>query len=165
MKIHDLTDKAFGRLVALRDTGKRYQRNVIWLCRCACGSLVEVPGRALSNGNTRSCGCLKIDTLASKNHRHGDAYRGRPKRLYRCWQSMRARCYRKLDIDYKYYGAKGICVCSGWNDYLVFKGWALSHGYSDNLTLDRIDSRGNYKPSNCQWITKSENSIKRNREH
>lgn len=76
-------------------------------------------------------------------------------RLYRAWTNMRNRCNRKADKEYKHYGGRGIKVCEEWkNDFETFKEWALSNGYYDNLTLDRIDTNGNYEPNNCRWITR-----------
>jgi len=83
-------------------------------------------------------------------------------RLYRIWQGMRRRCYDPNYTSYKSYGGRGIKVCKTWdNSFKAFEKWALSHGYEDTLTIDRIDNNGDYKPSNCQWITRSENSKKR----
>ena len=78
---------------------------------------------------------------------------------------MKARCLNKNNIGYKYYGKRGIKVCFEWeNDYLVFKQWALMNKYESGLTIDRINNKGNYEPENCQWITRSENSLKMWRE-
>ena len=75
-------------------------------------------------------------------------------RLYRAWDSMKARCYRPTTDPYKKYGAKGITVCEEWrNSFIAFRDWALSNGYKDGLSLDRIDYTGNYEPSNCRWVT------------
>ena len=78
-------------------------------------------------------------------------------RLYRAWTNMRNRCNRKADKEYKHYGGRGIKVCEEWqNDFETFKEWALSNGYDDTLTLDRIDTNGNYEPNNCRWVTRKE---------
>jgi hypothetical protein len=75
---------------------------------------------------------------------------------------LRKRCYYKKGNRYENYGGRGIEVCPEWEkDYPAFKRWALANGYSDDLTIDRIDNDGDYTPGNCQWITKSENSKKR----
>lgn len=75
-------------------------------------------------------------------------------RLYSIFYDMKGRCYNKNDTTYKYYGEKGVKVCSEWlEDQTSFFEWALENGYSDNLTIDRINVEGNYEPSNCRWTT------------
>jgi hypothetical protein len=75
---------------------------------------------------------------------------------------MKDRCTNPHNKSYHRYGGRGISVCDEWmNDYSAFQSWALSHGYTENLTIDRIDNDGNYTPNNCQWLTASENSKKR----
>ena len=89
-------------------------------------------------------------------------------RLSIIYANMKQRCYNKNCTRYKDYGARGITVCEEWNDrnwsgtkhlskgYVAFRDWALSHGYSEELTLDRIDNNKGYGPDNCRWITKQE---------
>jgi hypothetical protein len=74
---------------------------------------------------------------------------------------MHNRCTRPYVKGYKNYGGRGIRVCAEWHDFATFRDWALSHGYKDGLTIDRIDSNGNYEPDNCRWITLSENIRRR----
>ena len=73
---------------------------------------------------------------------------------------MLNRCRRKKDKYYQRYGGRGISVCEEWHSFPQFYEWAIANGYKDNLTIDRIDVNGNYEPSNCQWLTQSENSKK-----
>jgi hypothetical protein len=81
------------------------------------------------------------------NHKHKMSHT----RIYECWQHMKRRCYSPQDKRYNYYGGRGITVCDEWlKDFKNFADWALSNGYSDELTLDRIDVNGNYEPLNCR---------------
>lgn len=100
--------------------------------------------------------------------KHGEApksnYNGT--RLYGIWNGMKVRCYNPNRKDYRYYGGKGIKVCDEWSEsYKTFKNWALTHGYSEELTIDRIDSDLNYSPENCRWVDRIEQSrnLKRTR--
>ncbi len=160
--MNNLKGKRFNRLTVLRDSGKRQCRSIIWLCMCICGKFTEVRGSFLKNNQVKSCGCLIRDTwikIGRNSRTHGDSLK--TSRLYRTWHGMKDRCYNPNASNYKYYGAKGIEVCEEWkNDYSTFKLWAFSSGYKDNLVIDRINHTGNYEPTNCQWITALENSLK-----
>jgi len=78
-------------------------------------------------------------------------------KLHMCWKNMKTRCYNKNGERYPHYGAKGITVCDDWLIFNNFKNWAESNGYSEDLTIDRINPELGYEPSNCRWLTYEEN--------
>lgn len=78
-------------------------------------------------------------------------------RLYKIWTGMKRRCYDERRLEYKNYGGRGIEICQEWkNSFEAFRDWATENGYTDELTIDRIDVNGNYEPSNCRWVTLKE---------
>ncbi len=84
-------------------------------------------------------------------------------RLYNSWRAMRHRCNGPNATDYKYYGGKGVIVYDNWDRFHLFAEWALSNGYEDGLTIDRVDPNKNYNPSNCRWITHIANVTRNNK--
>ena len=159
----NLINKRFGRLMVLRDTGERKWGSVVWICLCNCGNLTKVTTGCLQSKDTRSCGCLhreRMKSLGGNNYKHGR----KPRRLYRVWTDMKVRCCNPNRKPYGRYGGRGIQIWNEWkNDFISFRDWALNSGYRDDLTIDRIDNGGDYYPENCQWLTRSENSRKGNK--
>lgn len=87
-------------------------------------------------------------------------------KLYSVYFNIKYRCYNPNHHEFHNYGGKGIVMCDEWlgeDGYINFYNWAISNGYKQGLTIDRIDSNKNYEPNNCQWITRSENTIKSNK--
>jgi hypothetical protein len=92
--------------------------------------------------------------VAHGNQKHGMV----GTRLYSVWYGMKQRCINPNNISYKWYGAKGVRVCEDWLEFIPFMEWALSNGYTEELTLDRIESGKGYEPGNCRWITQEQNT-------
>ena len=119
---------------------------VIFLCPYCQKEVV----RQLSNGKSaKSCGCIP------KNYKHGEINT----KLYGVWRGMKQRVLNPKCKDYKDYGGRDISICHAWqDDYIAFKTWSLNNGYTEGLTIDRKDNNGNYEPSNCQFVTSTENN-------
>ena len=150
----------FGRLTVI-DTYRSEKGVIRCRCVCECGNKHDASIDNLKHGNVRSCGCLAHEWSRSGNARR--KHSGKGTRLYQIWKSMRERCNTKTASNYGRYGGRGVCICNEWNDFSVFQEWAMENGYSDELTIDRIDTNGNYEPNNCRWVTYYEQSInKRN---
>lgn len=153
--VNDLTGKRFGRLtvIGVEDNGKR---KTYYACQCDCGNVKVVRSDALLSGCTVSCGCKKkeqdrINLTANHSHKMSGT------RMYNIWVGLKGRCNNPNDPRYDRYGGRGISVCDEWNtSFQSFYDWAINNGYSDDLTIDRIDNDGNYEPTNCKWSTNKE---------
>lgn len=178
----DLTGKVSGRLIAAWPAGRKRrgdQKSVMWLCVCNCGELKLVAAPDLKRCRVRSCGCLgreqgkiaasrALAALMSRPNStprvvaHGHSGIPRfgipPTPTYSTWIAMKARCYNRKDIGFKYYGGRGITVCDAWkNNFEVFL--ADMGLRPKGMTLDRFpDNDGNYEPGNCRWATPKQQS-------
>lgn len=82
------------------------------------------------------------------------------KQLYNSWRQIKYRCYNPKIKAYHWYGAKGVTMCQDWlNSFDSFMSWAENNGYKYGLSIDRMDCNGNYTPENCQWISRSEQTL------
>lgn len=138
------------------------------LCRCKCGTEKEVQKKHLLSGNSTSCGCLRNQKQSEKMKANNPCvvkHNMHKAKIYGIWCNVKNRCYNSNNAKYQYYGGRGIGVCDEWQEFEPFKEWALSNGYKDGLTIDRIDCDGNYEPSNCRWITIQEQQYNKHNNH
>lgn len=154
-RFEDLTGRKFNMLSVAEFVGMKSHSSQ-WRCVCDCGNSVVVGRNNLVNGHTKSCGCLKHKEAANKTHGQSTT------RLYYVWRNMLNRCYNEKVMDFPNYGGRGIEVCQEWKgSFQTFSDWAFANGYDSTAkrgeyTLDRIETDGNYEPSNCRWATEKE---------
>jgi len=150
-------------MTLLKELGSKYPKNRTATSRkrrtalylCDCGAKTEATIESVKSGNTKRCGCHRGEL-------HGMSRSLDPEisRLYRIWMAMKQRCGNKNNTKYDRYGGRGITVCKEWKDsFAAFKKWATVNGYSNELTIDRVNNDGNYEPTNCRWATYSEQNL------
>lgn len=149
-KLTDLSDQKFGRLL-VQTQAPSISGNSRWNVRCDCGTLKTVWGNDLKRGKVVSCGCHRDEINSARLKKHGMSQHP----AYASWRSMLARCGDPTEPGYPLYGGRGITVCDRWSTFEAF--WLdMAPGWRPRLSLDRIDSNGNYEPSNVRWATAKE---------
>jgi hypothetical protein len=171
MALIDLTSQRFGRLLVLKEAPPHRKPSGFtcrrYYVRCDCGTEFIVLFSSLRSGETKSCGCLKIEAARERglqNLVHGHARTTEKTPEYRSWRNMIDRCENPEATYYDRYGGRGIKVCAEWrNSFAVFLKDVGPR--PPGHTLDRIGNDGNYEPGNVRWATQSEQARNRTSNH
>ena len=155
-RIENLAGQKFGRWTVLncaRRATKREQSK--WNCRCDCGTERTVNSYCLRRGRSLSCGCYSVEVTNARSTKHGAGRRGAETPEFIAWMAAKGRCLNPGNRAYAHYGGRGITICARWReDFAAFL--ADMGPRPRGASLDRIDSNGNYEPSNCRWATSKE---------
>ena len=117
---------------------------------CECGNVV------IRRSDTKADFCEEVGCTFSTREKHGYTRKNEP--VYTIWEGMRSRCLSGTHASATHYKDRGIGICEEWSKFTTFRKWAYSNGFKKGLTIDRVDIDGNYEPSNCEWVTRSENT-------
>lgn len=166
-KAINLAGMRFSRLVGVECIGLDNSGKRRWLFSCDCGGRIVANGSDVKSGKVVSCGCKRAEQAKingaggrvkiKSNRNHGLS--SLP--VYHVWKAMRQRCINPNSKDYPDYGARGVSVCERWNDPRNFI--ADMGERPEGASIDRIDTNGNYEPSNCRWATAHEQRMNQRR--
>ena len=155
MLLINLVGNRYGRLLVTSRAPNKGTR-IAWFCACDCGKECSVSSGGLSGGKTRSCGCLRAETMAANRCTNSRLRHGMSKSTeHKIWTGMNERCTNANSKFFHRYGGRGVSICDRWE---LFENFFADMGPRPRgKTLDRFpDKNGNYEPTNCRWATPEE---------
>lgn len=159
-KLDVLTGRRFGRWQVVGYSHRSGRCDHRWLCRCDCGTERDVSAHSLRRGHSTSCGCYALEVRAENGRaRFVHGLKRTPE--YQAWSDMITRCENRNRPSWKDYGGRGIAICQRWRDSFVAFLSDMGNRPSQDHSLERKNTNGNYDPENCVWATKLEQSNNR----
>lgn len=153
--MENLSGFRFGRLSVKSFVRQDQYYQSYWLCLCSCGVQKTIRSNHLTSGRVVSCGCHRREQTQRRSIIHGHDRVGQRSGTYHSWCSMLTRCYNEKHVHWEDYGGRGIRVCKRWLN--SFENFLADMGERPkDKTLDRKNNDGDYKPSNCRWATRKQ---------